>query len=155
MLLLSFRYKIVLHHGGMRALTACNTTRKMLQVWGGGETPSKPSFKQGAKEKADSSRGKGISEQWVSQSQPPSHTASLFCLPGTHMRLQGCAILPTDGDRGTQGHGVFWGATHGPPCHHGPGAAQRPSPAHRATSVRGDTSLQSTVWHPPVLGSAP
>lgn len=96
---------------------------------GRGTTPSKPSLKHGAEEKVDSSRGKGILEQWVSQSQPLSHTVSLFWIPGTHTCLQGCAVSPAHGDKGTQGHSVFWGATRGPPCHHGPGAAQRPSPA--------------------------
>lgn len=94
----------------------------------------------------------------MSQSQPPSHTASLFWLPGTHTHSQGCTVIPAHGYKGTRGHSVFWGATCGPPCTVVALELHGTYPQHLSTwsnSVQGNSSPQRAGWQPPVLGSRP
>lgn len=114
MILLSFHYKIVPHHGTCGLLPPATPPAGHCRLGVGGN-PLKALFKARSRGKADSSRGKGISEQWVSQSQPPSYTASLFWLPSAHTRPQGCAIAPAHGDKGTQGTQCILGSHGWPP----------------------------------------
>lgn len=150
MLLLPFQYKIVPCHGA-RGLSPAATQPATSCSLGG--TPPKPSLEQGEGEKAYSSRGKGISEQRVSQSQPPSHTASLFWLPGAHTlaRLLRLPCRPQPGARrGT--------VRVGDPCVTSlprPWGRTVPVPsttAWGATSAHVDISVQGTERHPHVSG---
>lgn len=121
----AFSLQIVPRHGA-RGLSPAAT--RLARICSLGGTPSKPSLEQGVGEKAYSSGGKGISEQWVSQSQPPSHTASLFWLPGAHTfaRLLRLPCRPPSQGHGRARHAL---GTHVRPHYHSPGGARCLSPA--------------------------
>lgn len=125
--------------------------QQQAAVWGG--DPSKALFRARRGEKTYSSGGKGISEQRVSQSQPPSYTASLFWLPGAHTlaRLLRLPCRPQPGARrGT--------VRVGDPCVTSlprPWGRTVPVPsttAWGATSAHVDISVRGTERHPHVSG---
>ena len=108
-----------------------------------GEIPSKPSLKQRAEQKVDSSRGKGISEQRVSQSQPPLPHSSIILAPKrahTHTRAAPSPLRTET--RARRGTACFGGCVVLIPS----------AAAHGGVSVHGDSSPQGVGWHPPCFG---
>jgi len=101
-----------------------------------GEIPSKPSLKQRAEQKVDSSRGKGISEQRVSQSQPPLPHSSIILAPKrAHTHTHALRRLPCARRRGHAGaqrvSGAAWCSS--PALQHMEGFQRMGTPARRVS----------------------